>query len=401
MDPIVFRQSEVKDPYSLYEARLRQSPLHHDPSNNLWGIYGYKECKTLLSHPSTAIPALNPDNKDGLNEYAWLIQDHLVRISNPPRHEIARWTGIHLMEQMKRTATSPLLDNLLQRTDNNSKTSGGNISGSKSEIDWVEKVGKILPARCMSKSFEFDIQTDEYITSNIAALTKIMSPDKTKQQVEEINAIATTLFPMVRSHILLTTPYPDMIDLLCKGYNLDKDTAISYIVSNLIGLFIQGYDACRGLLSTALLSVLTRGGVTRPGLSDKKNMGKWAVETLRFDPTVHNTRRLVTEDIFCHGQVVKKGEILFIILAAANRDPLKFDQPALFDVDRSNNGEHMTLGAGPHSCLAKYFAVAMATETLACLFEKHSSITLMDAGMEYEPLINIRMPKKMWIEIRS
>ena len=389
MEPIVFRQSDVKDPYRLYEDRLRVSPIHHDPSNNLWGIYGYDDCKLLLNHPSTAIPALNPDNKDGLNELAWLIQDHLVRISNPPRHEIARWAGIHLMEQMKRPSISPLLENLLHRTDKNG------------EINWVEKVGRILPVRFMSKSFGFDTQIDEYITGNIAALTKIMSPDKTRQQVEEINTIATALFPMVRSHILATPPYPDMIDLLCKGYDLDKDTAISYVVSNLIGLFIQGYDACRGLLSTALLSVLTRGGATRPGLTGKTNMGKWVVETLRFDPTVHNTRRLVTEDISCRGQVIKKGETLFILLAAANRDPLKFAQPALFDIDRINNGEHMTLGAGPHSCLARYFAVAMATETLACLFEKHSSITLVDANMEYEPLINIRMPKKVLIEIRS
>jgi len=388
MEPIVFRQSDVKDPYALYEARLRESPIHKDPDNTLWGIYGYDDCKMLLSHPSTEIPALNPGNKDGLNDYAWLIQDHLVRISNPPRHEIARWTGIHLMVQMTKPSIPTILTTLLQR------------SGNLPELDWVEKVSKLLPILLMLKSFDFDPPDSDYIAGNIASLTKIMSPEKTKEQIAEINTIATALFPMVSRLLLATPPYPDMIEALCKGYSLDKETAISYVVSNLIGLFIQGYDACRGLLSNALLSVLRQGSTRQPGLADKNNMGKWVVETLRFDPPVHNTRRIVTGDISCSHQQIKKGETLFIVLAAANRDPGKFQQPALFNIERANKEEHMTLGAGPHSCLAKYFAVQLATDTLACLFEKYKTITLADNNMEYEPLINIRMPKKILLEIR-
>jgi cytochrome P450 len=387
MEPIVFRQSDVKDPYPIYETRLRENPIHKDPDSPLWGIYGYEECKMLLAHPSTGIPALNPGNKDGLNEFAWLIQDHLVRISNPPQHEVARWTGIHLMTQMSQPSIPAILETLLQ------------APGARKEIDWVETVGKQLPTLLMLQSFGFNARDGEPIAANIAALTKIMSPDKTAQQVADINTITTALFPLVRKHLLTTDPYPALVEALSKGYSLDKDTAVAYLVSNLIGLFIQGYDACRALLSNVLLSVLARAGSGRPGLADKKVMGKWVMETLRFDPAVHNTRRLVTGDISCAGHEIKKGETLFIILAAANRDPRKFHQPTVFDLERDNREDHMTLGSGPHSCLARYFAVWLATETLACLFEKYKTITLMDPHMEYEPLINIRMPKKIIVEI--
>jgi len=379
MEPIVFLQSDVKDPYSLYEDRLWEGPIHKDPDKALWGIYGYEECKTLLSHPLTEIPALNPGNKDGLNEYAWLLQDHFVRISNPPRHEVARWAGIHLMTQMTRPSIPAILEGLMQR------------SGKHGEINWVEQVGKVLPVALMLKSFKFNAKDSEYIAENIASLTKIMSPEKTKEQVTEINTIATALFPIVRRHILETHPYPDMVEALSRGYDLDKDTAIAYVVSNLIGLFIQGYDACRGLLSPQQ---------PQSGLADKKIMGKWVMETLRFDPPVHNTRRVFTGDISLRHKEIKKGDILFIILAAANRDTRKFDRPRLFNIERSNDDEHMTLGSGPHSCLAKYFAVQLTTETLACLFEKYRTVTLADANMEYEPLVNIRMPKKIIIDLK-
>jgi cytochrome P450 len=390
MEPIVFLQSDVKDPYSLYEDRLRQSSIHKDPDKALWGIYGYEDCKTLLSHPSTAIPALNPGNKDGLNEYAWLLQDHFVRISNPPRHEVARWTGIHLMTQMTRPSIPGILEDLMQR------------SGKHGKINWVEQVGKMLPVAVMLKSFEFNARDSEYIAENMASLTKIMSPEKTKGQVAEINMIAAALFPIVRRHILETPPYLNMVEALSRGYDLDNDTAMQYVVSNLIGLFIQGYDACRGLLSNALLSVLREDGTQRlqSGLTDKKNMGKWVMETLRFDPPVHNTRRIVTGDISLRHKEIKKGDVLFIILAAANRDTRKFERPRLFNIERSNNDQHMTLGSGPHSCLAKYFAVQLTTETLACLFEKYRTVTLVDPDMDYESLVNIRMPKKIIIDLK-
>ena len=388
MEPIVFRQSDVKDPYRLYKERLLEGPIHSDPNGNLWGIYGYAECQALLSHPSTAIPALNPANNDRLNEDAWLIQGHLVRIANPPQHEIARWSGMHLMDQMCRPSIAGILENCLHP------------SGNQNEIDWVEKVGKALPVALMAKSFEFKQEVSDYIVANIAALTRIMSPEKTPQQVAEINRIVTALIPMVRRHLLATTPYPLMVDALCRQYSLKKEEGICYMTSNLIGLFIQGYDACRGLLSTALLSVLSKTSSERPALSDEKYMEKCIVETLRYYPTVHNTRRLVTADLSCHDKKIKKGDTLFIILAAANRDPAKFNQPDLFTIDRSNNNEHMTLGSGPHYCLAKYYAAAMATQTLACLFEKYKQVEWIESELEYEPLINIRMPKKVLVNIK-
>lgn len=388
MEPIVFLQSGVKDPYSIYEARLRENPVHKDPVKALWGIYGYEECQTFLSHPSTAIPDSDPNNTDGLNEYAWLIRDHLVRISNPPRHEIARWAGIHLMTQMTKPSIPRILSNLLRRPPVHNG------------IDWVEEVAKRLPMALMLQSFAFKEDDSEYITTHLGALTKILSPERTKEQVAVINNMATELFSIVRHHILATPPYLDMANALSRGYHLDEDTSIAYIVSNLIGLFIQGYDACRGLLCNGLLSILRENSPqqSRSGFSDRAIMTKWIIETLRFDPTVHNTRRVVTSDISFRGQEIKKDDTLFIVLAAANWDPKKFDRPSLFDIERKNNDQYMTLGYGPHSCLGKYFAVQLTTDTLACFFERYSKIRWLETELVYEPLVNIRMPKRVMID---
>ena len=38
-------------------------------------------------------------------------------------------------------------------------------------------------------------------------------------------------------------------------------------------------------------------------------------------------------------------------IGAANRDPAVFAEPHQFDIRRSNAGEHLSFGCGPHYCL--------------------------------------------------
>jgi cytochrome P450 len=41
---------------------------------------------------------------------------------------------------------------------------------------------------------------------------------------------------------------------------------------------------------------------------------------------------------------------------ASNRDPDKFENPAVADFDRPNAHSHLTFGAGPHRCIGSHSA---------------------------------------------
>lgn len=96
---------------------------------------------------------------------------------------------------------------------------------------------------------------------------------------------------------------------------------------------------------------------------------------------------------------IKKGEAIFIVLAAANRDPQKFINPNIFNINRTNNNEHITFGGGSHACLAKYFSVGLAVETLSYFFERYKKIKLLEKNILYEPKINVRLPKRILISL--
>jgi hypothetical protein len=256
-----------------------------------------------------------------------------------------------------------------------------------------------LPALLLLNSFGFTEPDTEFILHQMAHLAKLISPVKTSEHISSINSISKEVYERIKNHILASNFYKKIISVLPEKYGLVSEEVLLLCICNLTGLLIQGYDAGRGLLSNSLLQILTRNQSVEH--FTKEYIQQSVVETLRFDPPVHNTRRIATENFQLGDIEIRKEETLLIVMAAANRDPLQFANPSAFDICRANNSTHLTFGTGMHRCLANHYSVNMATETLAWLFEKYKKITLTETNISYEPLVNVRLPKNIFISLHS
>src|SRR5262249_26439703 len=91
-------------------------------------------------------------------------------------------------------------------------------------------------------------------------------------------------------------------------------------------------------------------------LSDDPTLVRSAVEEgLRYDCTGQFLQRIAREDLRLRGQTIRQGDLLYLSLGAANRDPEVFPEPDRFDVGRADN-RHLAFGAGPHHCLGMTLA---------------------------------------------
>ena len=91
-------------------------------------------------------------------------------------------------------------------------------------------------------------------------------------------------------------------------------------------------------------------------LRDDPALVRSAVEEgLRYDGAVLLLQRIAREDLRLRGQTIRQGELLYLSLGAANRDPEMFSEPDRFDVGRSDN-RHLAFGVGPHLCLGMTLA---------------------------------------------
>jgi cytochrome P450 len=78
-------------------------------------------------------------------------------------------------------------------------------------------------------------------------------------------------------------------------------------------------------------------------------------EALRFEPTGHATARYVMHDVDYHGTTIPEGSAILLLVAAANRDPRRYENPDVFDIHRSDI-QHLTFGYGLHYCLGANLA---------------------------------------------
>ena len=78
-------------------------------------------------------------------------------------------------------------------------------------------------------------------------------------------------------------------------------------------------------------------------------------EVLRFEAPVQTFFRTTTKAVDVGGVAIGEGEKVLLFLAAANRDPRRWDNPDTFDVRRRAAG-HMTFGTGIHGCVGQAVA---------------------------------------------
>jgi cytochrome P450 len=64
--------------------------------------------------------------------------------------------------------------------------------------------------------------------------------------------------------------------------------------------------------------------------------------------------------------VVRAGEVVTLLLGAANRDPARFPDPDTLWLERHPN-PHLGFGRGAHSCLGSTFAALQARVALTAL----------------------------------
>lgn len=354
MKSLLRPQSELSDPFPLYRQMREECPLFHDRQADIWMIFRHEDCQRLLSSAQTQVPAGNPD---GLDAPARDILSHLARLSNGADHGFLRGVAAVVFRECHVLDPAQRLYDLL---------------GSDGELDWVERVARVLPLRLLLEGLGFAPDDRAFLIQAVPILTALMLPRRTEVQVQAINAVAQD-----SSRIAATR----LRELGLVG--LDRKAA----AANLIGLLIQSYDAGRGLLTNALQQVLARGW--------PKDIRSFVIETLRFDPPIHNTRRLLTASMRFGDVDIPAGSMVLAVVAAANRDPARFADPECFDPARPNNGDHLTFGIGAHRCLADHYMVNEVARVLTALRHAWPDVMVLPGDDAVEPLGNARLLKRL------
>ena len=127
-------------------------------------------------------------------------------------------------------------------------------------------------------------------------------------------------------------------------------------------------------------------------------------EILRLDSPVQLTARVARTDSLVGGTTVRRGEVVVIYLAAANRDPAVFEDPQRFDVRRPNAGKHLAFSGGRHFCLGAALARIEGEVGLRQFFTRFPDVQLAGAGLRRDTRVLrgwVQLPVRLGPAARS
>jgi cytochrome P450 len=150
-------------------------------------------------------------------------------------------------------------------------------------------------------------------------------------------------------------------------------------------IMLAGLDTTRSALGFILQHLATHDDDRRLLTEHPERIPDAIEEFLRLYALVFQVGRYVAEDITFHDCPLKEGDIVWLGLAQANRDPRNFEQPDRFVIDRTFT-KHLGFGAGAHRCLGSHLArlelITVLKEWLARIpdFRLAAGAQLMERG---------------------
>jgi cytochrome P450 len=115
-------------------------------------------------------------------------------------------------------------------------------------------------------------------------------------------------------------------------------------------------------------------------MADRSLMHNVIEESLRWEPNLTSFSRLVTDHVSLGGMRLPPGAEVDAVVAAANRDPSRWEDPDVYDIDRPLK-PHLAFGSGQHACIGMHLARTELTCALNSIFDQLPGLRLA-AGAE-------------------
>lgn len=148
------------------------------------------------------------------------------------------------------------------------------------------------------------------------------------------------------------------------------------IISTAILLLNAGHEATVHTTGNAVKTILESDLDPKTLFATPEQTAATVEECLRFDAPLHMFTRYALSDVTLDsGQSFRQGEVIGLMLGAANRDPKRFKDADRFDPFRTD-GANVSFGAGIHFCIGAPLARIELQVVLSTLFARLPGLRL-------------------------
>lgn len=282
----------------------------------------------------------------------------MMVVTDPPRHRQLRQPlarifsprGVRSLEPTVRRVVGQTLDHAL----------------AAQRIDWVRDVAAPIPVRVTAEILGIPPELQDELARLTSAIfasentEDTASASRSRAQLSLLELYAELADDRRRS------PRSDVLTLLATCRFGERKLDPDEVVLNCHNILLGGNETTRHAIAGGTLELIDNpdafNRLRRDGVDERaiEEMLRWT------SPGMHVARTAVRSTEIA-GHSIEAGARVVVWLAAANRDPARFECPHDLTFDRTAN--NLAFGAGPHHCLG----AAVARLQLKVFFEEFVS----------------------------
>jgi cytochrome P450 len=324
----------ARDPYPYYEQLRRRGPIHFLPRHHAWIVLGHEEVQSVFSRPQL------------FSNRPYGMVDAVLLGADPPEHTavrriVGRFFATETIERLVRFAEGRAAS-LLQ----------------EAELDVVTGYARPLSEAVAAELLGWSDDTVEAIR---AAQTESREFVDFTRALDRL-AHRAAMFARLEAEGIGEAEARSLVRLLW----LASTKTVERTIAHGTRLLLQHDD---------VRAAIARDAALLPPFID---------EVLRLNAPELNIRRATTAAVQLGGVELPAGALVFLCLAAANRDPARYEQPAALRLDRAPV-RYLGFGHGVHYCVGATLGrriIDVALRTLLAAAPRFRAAQPLDA-IEY------------------
>tara|TARA_R110001606_G_scaffold16498_2_gene66078 strand:+ start:11415 stop:13229 length:1815 start_codon:yes stop_codon:yes gene_type:complete len=189
-----------------------------------------------------------------------------------------------------------------------------------------------------------------------------------------------------------------MYDMIRKNQTNPRVVTDNYLHSMMMAILVAAHETTATATANAIKHLLSKPKLWQKLHHQPELIPAAVEECLRYAGPIVSWRREATQNVQINGVNIAKGDKLFLVMAAANRDPEQFENPEELDILRDNASEHLSFGYGAHQCLGRNIGRLEMCAFIEELTRRIPDMTLSKQTFTATPNTSFHGPEALWVE---
>jgi cytochrome P450 len=335
------------DPYPVYERLREEAPIYHNERYDFWALSRHDDVQKALVNWQT-FSNTRSDILD-LIKAGVELPPGVILFEDPPVHTMHRGLMSRVFTPRRMAALEDQIRAYCVRCLDP-------LVGAD-RFDIIAELATMMPMRVIGMLLGIPEQDQIAVRDKTDAnlRTEPGKPMTIKEEEIASGALFEEYIDWRAEH-----PSDDLMTHLLTAEFEDQDGQVRTLtraeVSTYTAVLAGAGNETTGRLIGWLAKVLAEHPDQRRAVYEDRSLLQNVIdETLRFEPTGHASARYVMHDVDYHGTTVPAGSAILMLMASANRDPRRYENPDVYDIHRDDI-QHLTFGYGLHFCLGANLA---------------------------------------------